>query len=133
METELLIIDDDEIALMLHDQSVISGGLHSSPKLFSKPEVALLYVKENKDENKTLVLLLDINMPVMNGWELLDALDLDKDDKQVLVVLVTSSVDPDDRLKAEKYSHIIEFIEKPFTRHTARKLRTHNALQGIFG
>jgi CheY-like chemotaxis protein len=59
--------------------------------------------------------VLDINMPVMDGWGLLDIIEADFD-KKIEIIMVTSSVDQGDKDKAASYSKIIDFLEKPFSK-----------------
>ena len=59
------------------------------------------YILANKDKDKVFLILLDINMPVMNGWEFLDQLNTIVIKPLVKVVIVTSSIDSADKDKAK--------------------------------
>ena len=67
----------------------------------------------NKDEAKVFLIVLDINMPVMNGWEFLDKLNTIAIKPLVKVIIVTSSIDSSDKDKAKEYDQVFEFMEKP--------------------
>jgi CheY-like chemotaxis protein len=60
------------------------------------------------------LIFLDINMPGMDGWDFLEAYEnLIKDSKvKILVVMLTSSLNPDDREKAEQHKSIVAFKNK---------------------
>ena len=81
-------------------------------------------LKEGRDMPD--VLFLDINMPIMDGWQFLEEfihLDIDK---KVRVNIVTSSIDPIDKEKSELYKtrtgHTIVFINKPISREGIQKI-----------
>jgi CheY-like chemotaxis protein len=69
-----------------------------------------------------VLLFLDINMPVMDGWGLLDIIHREDFDKKIEVIMVTSSVDQRDKDKAASYSKIINFVEKPLNKASLRLL-----------
>jgi CheY-like chemotaxis protein len=58
-------------------------------------------------------ILLDLDMPVMDGWEFLDALGELPLAKQICVFVLTSSIHPDDREKAKHYQAVKGFFSKP--------------------
>ena len=80
---------------------------------FSNGNAALEYLETEFKDNQQYLILLDINMPVMNGWEFLDALQSMPFANNVFIIMVTSSVDTGDKTKAKKYPQIISFLEKP--------------------
>ncbi len=61
------------------------------------------------------MVLLDINMPIMDGWEFLDAVYEQGLESNMKVIVLTSSVDILDMEKAKKYDNIICFEQKPLT------------------
>jgi CheY-like chemotaxis protein len=122
--TNVLIVDDDLIIQLLHKRLLQKDGLHPNPLVCNNGVAALDTIDEHCSQPNTCVLLLDINMPVMNGWELLDELNLRNIPLgRIYVIMVTSSVDPLDRLKATEYQHIIGFLEKPLTTQSIHTIR----------
>ena len=61
------------------------------------------------------VILLDINMPILDGWQFLDGIITIEVVKEITIFIVTSSIDPRDKEKAETYSNVKNFIVKPIT------------------
>jgi CheY-like chemotaxis protein len=62
-------------------------------------------------------------MPVMDGWEFLDEKKYHSPCKKVKIAILTSSTRPDDRKKAENYSCVIAYLEKPLTNEKVEKLK----------
>lgn len=122
-EREILVIDDDPIILMIH-QVVLEFALpHVSCHYFSEAQDALVYMQQNSATQKKFLLFLDINMPVLNGWDLLCAIEKSDFKDNVHVVMVTSSVNEGDKIKAENYQNIHSFISKPLKEEHIDKLR----------
>ena len=61
------------------------------------------------------VILLDINMPIMDGWQFLDELVKIPYTKKIPIYIVSSSVDSRDIDKAKKYDLVSNYIIKPFS------------------
>jgi CheY-like chemotaxis protein len=123
---KLCIIDDDDLYKLLLKKSVKNLGNNVEILTYSNGEEAFIELSKLKNSPDLLpdLILLDINMPVMNGWELLDELNLRNIPLgRIYVIMVTSSVDPLDRLKATEYQHIIGFLEKPLTTQSIHTIR----------
>ena len=122
----ILFIDDDPITLMLC-KMVISKASFSNEVITAKNgEEALQYFDKllnqssvNNEENKTPQLIfLDLNMPVMGGWEFLDSFSTTKysEYNAIKVIVLSSTVDPEDLKKSKKYPMVFDFISKPITK-----------------
>jgi CheY-like chemotaxis protein len=122
MNYNVVVVDDDELVLFLHSNIIQAVGLDKSPKTFSSALKALDFFETLAENTTPILLFLDINMPVMDGWDLLDIIHKEGFDKKIEVVMVSSSVDQRDKDKAASYSKIIEFVEKPFRRANLEEL-----------
>lgn len=116
MSYNVVVVDDDEIILFLHSKIIQAVGLHKSPKTFNSAIKAIDFFESLSDDSGPILLFLDINMPVMDGWGLLDIIHQENFDKKIEVIMVTSSVDQRDKDKAASYCKIIDFAEKPFSK-----------------
>ena len=70
--------------------------------------------------------MLDLNMPVMGGWEFLDLFS--KNDYPVIfknckVIVLSSTIDPDDIKKARTYPMVHDFLSKPITKEMLEGLK----------
>lgn len=121
-KVEVIIVDDSDLLQFLHKTILEMAGLGENTPAFDNGEEALVYLKQRPDHKIPVLVLLDINMPVMNGWEFLEALPEMEGHENVYVVIVTSSVDESDRKKSFNYSHVFDFLEKPITVESVSKV-----------
>lgn len=124
MTPEIIIIDDDEVVLYLHElylhETFPAGNVIS----FTCAEKAMEYLSSEAVQTAStqFIVLLDINMPKMNGWELMDRLSGQPISRRLNIYLVTSSIDPKDKIKAQKYPLVVGFCEKPVDEEFCRTL-----------
>ena len=123
----IIIIDDDPISSKIAALSIKKGIPHKQCVIFNNPEVALKDIHELQVAQPHLnpLLLIDINMPEMNGWEFIEALNLliPESENRYLGMILSSSVDPADIDKAKSYQRIVHFLTKPFTLETTQILK----------
>lgn len=115
----ILLIDDDEATNYIHKFTIEKANCTEKVVCKQSGQLGLDYLlskKEGKHPQPDII-FLDINMPGMNGWEFLDQYNkLDKNQQaEMVVVMLTTSIDPVDRAKAEKIGHISGFYPKPLT------------------
>ncbi|MEM0516799.1 response regulator [Aequorivita flava] len=113
----ICIIDDDSIYQYAITATIKAYKLAENVLVFSDGEEALDFIRENAENNDNLpdIILLDINMPVMDGFQFIDEYKLIKPrmEKKIVVYMVSSSVDPQDIEKAKAISEIADYIIKP--------------------
>lgn len=131
-ETEFLLVDDDRIVLMLHEASLIRNKLCSSPKSFTNGPDALKYIRENYAGGNEFVVLLDIYMPEMDGWEFIEILRNENMTERTHIIIVTSSVDIPDRLKVDDYPEVLHMIIKALKKQDVEEIRQHPKLSHLF-
>lgn len=121
MNTDVVIVDDDAVVLFLHKTLVKRSTLSSALYCFDNGLDAYSFLC-NRNSSKPVIVLLDINMPNMSGWDFLDKLAADGCDQSVWVVMVTSSINSSDRAKAKKYPNVIDYLEKPLSKEACENL-----------
>lgn len=112
-------IDDDVINNLLNERLLKKHFPGITCKTFSEAEKAFEELISNTDQLPDAI-FLDINMPVMNGWDFLDNL-LSKQ-MNLKVYMLTSSIDPKDQEKALGYDSVKDFISKPLKEDRLRKI-----------
>jgi CheY-like chemotaxis protein len=116
----ILLVDDDEINNFISVKLIKKTLLNTeiSTCLNGKFAIDQLVAIQNRDPDKMPdYILLDINMPIMNGWEFLDEyerLNLGKSGK-TKIFIISSSVFNNDINKAKSYSLVKDFISKPLS------------------
>lgn len=115
----ILIIDDDEInnfiAAKLIDKIEPKANVFTC--LNGQEGLEYLLSKIDNIEELPDIIFLDINMPVMNGWEFLEEYDKIKPriPKTITINMLSSSVYNDDIAKSKSFSSVDKFISKPLT------------------
>ncbi|WP_264563603.1 response regulator [Flavobacterium sp. N3904] len=128
----IMCIDDDPITLMLIKKVVHKASFSKEIINAQNGEEALSIldelnnVKNNQAIAKPQLIFLDLNMPVMGGWEFLDFFSKSNyfDLKNIKVIVLTSTIDPDDIKKSKAYPNVIDFQSKPITVEMLNHIKT---------
>jgi len=114
----IMLIDDSKIDLYIHSEIVKQISVEIKTLLFICAEDALDYL-ENKENSWPLWVLVDLNMPLMNGFDFLEKYKtmrhLQKD--RCKVIMISSSLDSVDLEKAASNPEIFAFLEKPLDKN----------------
>ena len=123
MKLKVLIVDDDDVFIMVNTMMVRRSTISDEPIGFSSGKNALEYIESKKDEDESYLIFLDINMPVMSGWDFLETLKNNNYNKEIHIVILTSSIDLSDHIKAKSYKLVIDFVEKILTLDACLRLK----------
>jgi len=124
--THFIVIDDDPINNLLCSKRIEKNVQDAIVITFTDAEKGLDYLKSSfsKPNVGKGILFLDINMPITSGWEFIQ--QFEKVDtvikNQILVYILSSSINQNDKLKAKSYPDIIDYIEKPLSVETLKML-----------
>ena len=116
----IMLVDDDVIHNFITEHFLKDNYPPIQVIAFINPEEALQYIKsipENRELSFPDVIFLDINMPLMNGWEFLEEymkMDLHHISPSKIYIL-SSSLDPADISKAQHFNVVSGFISKPLS------------------
>ncbi len=124
----LVFIDDDEAINFLHELVVKKSGLCERYKFFTKAEDALVFFADLDSNETPSAIFIDINMPKIDGWEFLKRYTKLNLLETPIVIMLTTSLNPSDRQKAEANPLVYQFLNKPIKKeHLSQlleKLRT---------
>jgi CheY-like chemotaxis protein len=123
LQKDILLVDDDSIANFLIERIVQSTGFAKSISTALNGKEALHVFTKHLDDSSPVpeVVLLDLNMPIMNGFEFLKAFQqLEfKEKSNILIILVTSSNNPTD-IETAKELGIKYYLTKPISADTIK-------------
>jgi CheY-like chemotaxis protein len=116
---QFILIDDDPMNNLICKLTIEMALDQSDIRAFVNPEVAFDYIQNDFSERKELfaLILLDINMPIMSGWEFLELFDnLSFDIKdRVRICILSSSIDERDKERSYANKNVSDFLVKPLT------------------
>jgi CheY-like chemotaxis protein len=115
----ILLIDDDSITNFLHQHVLMEAKVAQKIEVAETVDEALELLDcpgEEKCQPPELI-FLDLNMPGLTGWEFIDEYKKIKErhSKESVIVVLTTSVNPDDNKKANEIKEVAEYRKKPMT------------------
>ncbi|GAB1448037.1 hypothetical protein MASR2M44_10420 [Bacteroidota bacterium] len=128
----VLLIDDDKMVQLLQKAVIKKQGFSQEPEVYFTAESALdsLIGRAQLDEN--FLIFLDINMPGMNGWQFLTELENHEFKGDIRVIMLSSSIDLDDKLRANNFNRVIDYQTKPLNAELLDSIKKHPKLIGFF-
>ena len=130
MNKTVIIVDDDPIVRLVIQRMMYNIDSSVNCHQCENGEVGLSVIEKLQNVTDYVVVLLDINMPVLNGWQFLDRL------QQMSIVasnkfqlyMITSSTDASDKIKAQSYPVIKKFYHKPLSNQDLKEILIFNEL-----
>ena len=108
---KVFLIDDNTIDLLISRKLLLKYDDTLEVREFNRASKAITVLRDESEDLPDLI-LLDLNMPGMTGWDFLEAIqDMDRQPKRIYIL--TSSLDERDRLMAAKYPAVRGYITKP--------------------
>ncbi|HEY8657499.1 MAG TPA: response regulator [Hanamia sp.] len=129
----VLLVDDDDDCNFFHQRLLNKMECTEKIEIAHDGQKALDFLNSsiNGLHPKPDIIFLDINMPGMGGWEFLEEYTkLDEEFKEkIVLVMLTSSLNPDDKERALSYSSVNGFINKYLDKESLNKILTEHFLE----
>lgn len=134
MKLSFIIIDDRELDCFIAEKLIKKTGLSIGNRIFYDAFSALDFIKESKAEDSvTTVILLDIMMPVMNGFQFIEEFEKlpEKIQTSYRIIPITTSLNKNDISKISNYKSVVSVLKKPFT--FDELVKAIHAIPGVLG
>lgn len=115
----IMLIDDNKVDNFFHERVIKKNNAARNIIAVESGQEALDYIAQGSSVLQPELIFLDINMPGMDGWEFLDHYRQLEDSLQtaMIVVMLTTSENPDDKARAATQGILSDFKSKPLTKN----------------
>lgn len=131
---EVIIADDDPVVQTIQSK-VTQKRLGLKPQVFASGNKLIQYLKQLDEQDTNLqklcLILLDLNMPDGDGWDVLNFLQDHEGSLRHIVAIVSSSTDQKDEERAFSYNRVVSYIEKPLNKSKIQSLLNHRLLRSV--
>lgn len=125
MKKNIILVDDDKIFNFLNEKTITSLGLANEVHFALNGKQALELLEKYRDGEiqRPDIIFLDLNMPIMNGYQFIEAFtNMDLPDKhKITIVVLSSSADPNDVARTKRLG-IQYYFNKPLSKDEIKKL-----------
>ncbi len=125
---QILLVDDDPIVNFYNEDLITSLNICNQVLCFENGKLAIDYLSSGNNSlaNNELkcLLLLDINMPVMNGFEFLETYDtLPKENRvDIIICMLTTSLNKRDEERAQAFPYVSDYVSKPLNKEKMEEI-----------
>lgn len=123
------IVDDDEAIQFVHKLLLQKVGISNFVNQFLTGDRLIDFISENNQIDDVHIIFLDLNMPELDGWAVLDFISNLALQSKVFVIVVSSSIEEKDKFRATSYPSVVEYIQKPLSVEDLQKLKSNAQLK----
>lgn len=133
---QVALVDDDPIVQSLNGNIVRKENLCPNPLTFSNGKLLIDHILSQDSSDNHYLVFLDLNMPVMDGWETLEELHSiffeSNSRNKCLVIILTSSPDSQDLYRAYTFPLVVDYLEKPLRKEKIEQIKQLPAFESQF-
>lgn len=129
--TNILIAEDDNVVARLQKFN-LEKLISNPPVICFNGKEAIDHLDKRKSVGKPILVILDLNMPVMNGWDFLNVCNTKSYSQNVYVVVVTSSLFKEDQRRALEFEQVIGYYIKPLNKEHFREILQLPQIKDLF-
>lgn len=115
-----IIIDDSQLDCFIGEKIIQNTGKFSTIKCFAQATEALEYVRNSQPDNSNTItiIVLDIQMPVMNGFQFVEAFEIlpEATKDNFAIFMFSSSINENDKNRIDNHPSIRKFYGKPISK-----------------
>lgn len=112
-----IVVDDSKLDCFIAEKIIKNTGRSETVNTFQQATDALIYIKTLPPTNTPSIVFVDIQMPVMNGFEFVEAFEALPENIRVgySIYMLSSSINENDIAKVKGYKSVKQFLNKPLT------------------
>lgn len=117
-----IVVDDSKLDCFIAEKIIRNTGRVETCNVFQQAGDALNYINTLSKQSASTIVFVDIQMPVMNGFEFVEAFEALPADKRenFYVYMLSSSINENDIARVKAYTSVKQFLNKPLTNDTIK-------------